>query len=102
MKHQNRFSQFIKEYRIISISVAFITGMVAFNLVQSLVNDIILPIMKPILSNQSTVWEDLVLQVGTINIRIGSFLSAAISFLLVILFLYIFVDKILKWKPKKQ
>ncbi len=102
MKHQNRFSQFIKEYRIISISVAFITGMVAFNLVQSLVNDIILPIMKPILSNQSTVWEDLVLHIGTINIRIGSFLSAAISFLLVILFLYIFVDKILKWKPKKQ
>lgn len=95
------FKDFLKEYRIVSISVAFIVGIVAFNLVQSLINDLLLPIIRPIISNQAITWEELVITIGSINIRLGSFLSALFSFLLVIIIIYIFVDKILKWKPKK-
>ncbi len=97
----HRFTEFLKEYRIVSISAAFIVGIVAFNLVQSLVNDIFLPIIRPLISSDAITWEELVITVGTINIRLGSFLSAALSFLLVVVILYVFIDKILKWKPKK-
>lgn len=97
----HKFTTFLKEYRLISISSAFIFGIVAFNLVQSLVDDIILPILRPAFSTSATTWEELILNMGPINIRIGSFLSAAFSFFIVVLIIYIFVDKILKWKPKK-
>jgi len=75
--------------------------MAALNFIQSLVNDIILPILRPIISSKIVKWEDMVIPIGLVNIRIGSFLSALISLLLILLFLYIFVDRILHWKPKK-
>jgi len=97
----SKFIEFLKEYRIIAISVAFIVGMAALNLVQSVVNDVILPIIRSLFSSESLRWEDMILPIGSANIRIGSFLSASFSLILVVLFLYIFVDKILRWKPKK-
>lgn len=96
-----RFVEFLKEYRVIAISVAFIVGMAALNFVQSIVNDIILPIIRSLFSSSSIKWEDMILSIGSANIRIGSFLSAFFSLLLIIILLYIFVDKILHWKPKK-
>ena len=96
-----RFTEFLRGYRIIAISVAFIVGMVALNFVQSIVNDIILPVIRPLITNKAVIWEDMIISIGSANIRIGSFLSAFFSLLLILLFLYIFVDRILHWKPKK-
>jgi len=96
-----RFAGFLREYRIIAISVAFIVGMAALNFVQSIVNDIFLPLLRPIISRNTLTWEELVIPIGSANIRIGIFLSTFFSFLLIVLFLYIFVDRILHWKPKK-
>ncbi len=96
-----RFTEFLRGYRIIAISVAFIVGMVALNFVQSIVNDIILPIIRAIFFSESLMWEDTILSIGSANIRIGSFLSAFLSLLLIVLFMYIFIDRLLHWKPKK-
>lgn len=96
------FKAFIKEYRIIGISVAFIIGMAGLGLIQSLVNDIILPLMRPLFSGPFETWEEITFSLGAANIRIGSFLSALFSLTLIVLFLYLFVEKILHWKPKKQ
>lgn len=96
-----KFIGFLKEYRIIAISVGFIVAIASLDLIQSLVNDIILPVVRSIFSSESATWEDMIIPIGQANIRIGSFLSAFISFLLIVIFLYIFVEKILRWKPKK-
>jgi large conductance mechanosensitive channel len=96
-----RFSGFLKEYRVIAISVAFIIGMVGFNFIQSFVNDIILPLIRPLFPSQFVRWEDIAFSIGSANIRIGSFMSSFLNLLLVLVLLFIFVDMILKWKPKK-
>ncbi len=96
-----RFITFLKEYRVIAISVAFIAGMAALNFVQSLVNDVILPLLRPLISSESLTWEEMMISLGPANIRIGSFLSATIGLLLVMFFLYITVDKILRWKQQR-
>ncbi|MBU0470101.1 MAG: MscL family protein [Nanoarchaeota archaeon] len=95
------FIKFLKEYRIIAISVAFIVSLASLNFIQSIVNDIILPILRPLFFSNSTIWEEMVLQIGSANIRIGSFLSAFLSLSIILIFLYLFVGKILRWKPKK-
>ena len=51
------FKYFLKEYKIIGISIGFIVAIVASNFIQSLVNDIILPILRPLISRGSVVWE---------------------------------------------
>jgi len=94
------FKRFLKEYRVIAISVAFIIGIAALNLIQSFIDDIILPILRPLISSETLTWEELIIPIGPANIRIGSFLSSFLSLLFIVIFLYLFIDKLLKWKPK--
>ena len=95
------FKKFLRDYRIISLSVAFVVSLAASNFILSLVNDVLLPILRPLISSNEVRWEDLIFPIGEINIRIGSFLSASINLFIILLFLYIFITKILKWEPKK-
>ncbi len=101
MKVFSRFKEFLREYRIIAISVAFIIGMASLSFVQSIVNDLFLPLIRPLISNKALIWEDITWTFGSISLRVGSFLSALFSLLLILLLLYLFVDKVLHWKPKK-
>jgi large conductance mechanosensitive channel len=96
------FKKFIREYRIIGISIGFVVAIAASNFIQSVINDIVLPIIRALFSSESVKWEDMILPIGSVNIRIGSFLSASLSLLFIMVFLYIFIDKILHWKPKKS
>ena len=95
------FKKFIKEYRIIGISIGFIVAIAASNFIQSIINDIVLPILRALISSESVKWEDMILPIGSANIRIGSFLSASLILFFIMVFLYILVDRILHWKPKK-
>lgn len=95
------FTRFLKEYRVIAISVAFIISLAALAFVQSLVNDIILPILRPVLSPESLTWEGMMLVMGPVNLRIGSFLSATLTLIMTVIILYVLIDRILRWKPKK-
>lgn len=95
------FKDFLRDYRIIALSVAFVVGLAASNFIQSIVNDIFLPILRPLISSRDIIWEEMILPIGSVNLRIGSFLSAFLNLFILLLLLYFFVAKILKWKPKK-
>ena len=43
----SEFMDFIKEYKVMGMAVAFIMGIAATSLVQSLVSDIIMPVITP-------------------------------------------------------
>jgi large-conductance mechanosensitive channel len=101
MKAWKSFKHFLKEYRIIGISIGFVVAIAASNFIQSIVNDIVLPLLRPLVSKGSIVWEDMILSLGPVNLRIGSFLSTFFNLLLILLLLYWLIVKVLKWKPKK-
>lgn len=94
------FKKFIKEYRIIGVSIGFVVAIAASNFLQSVINDIFLPILRPFVSS-SVMWEDMVFSIGSINIRIGSFLSKFLNLITILLILYLLIVKLMKWKPKK-
>ncbi|PIN74149.1 large conductance mechanosensitive channel protein MscL [Candidatus Woesearchaeota archaeon CG10_big_fil_rev_8_21_14_0_10_45_16] len=94
------FKIFLKEYRIIAVSVAFIVSLASLSFIQSFVNDILLPILRPFVSNSAT-WEEMILPIGSVNLRVGSFLSSFLSLLIILILLYVVVARILRWKPKK-
>ena len=98
----NGFKNFIKKYGIIAISVGFIIAMASLDFIQSLVGNIFLPILRPIISSKAPTWEEMVFTLGPINLRIGPLLSSFLTLIIILFFLYILIDKILKWKPRKR
>ena len=65
------FKEFLKEYKVIGFAIAFIMGVAATSLIQSLVNNIIMPLITPFIPNGA--WQTAVWRVGPIAIGWGAF-----------------------------
>ena len=93
------FREFLEEYKVVGLAVAFIMGAAVTTLVQSLVNDIIMPCVNPVLSSTGTDWKNATAAVGPVALKYGSFTSSLINFL-IIAFVVFMIAKIV-FKEKK-
>lgn len=94
------FFEFLKEYKIVNLAIAFVMGAASNTLVKSLVNDIFMPLIDPLLSGIS--WREAVLSLGPINLRWGSFLSELLNFLILAFIIFIIVKKIIKYDKSEK
>ncbi|MEM2341128.1 MAG: MscL family protein [Candidatus Bathyarchaeia archaeon] len=85
------FKDFLSKYKVMGMAVAFITGIYLGALVQSLVNDLLMPIIE--LATPGIPWEQITLG----PFRIGSFLGALITFLIVAFVIFLIVKVTKKW-----
>ncbi|MCD1294384.1 large conductance mechanosensitive channel protein MscL [Methanocella sp. CWC-04] len=90
------FKEFLEEYKVIGLAVAFIIGAAATALVQSLVNDIIMPLITPFVPGGE--WQTATLAIGPFVIKWGSFLSSLINFLILAFVVFL----IAKWVLKEE
>ena len=88
------FKEFINEYKVLGLAIAFIIGIAATNLIQSLVNNIIMPIITPFIPGGA--WEQATLTIGPIVLRWGQFLSALLNFIVIALVVFIVAKKVMK------
>lgn len=77
----NDFKKFIMQGDLVAIAVAFILGLAFKQVVDSVVNDIVNPIIGAVIGKAT--FNDLTLDIGDGVIRIGSFISVLINFLIV-------------------
>jgi large conductance mechanosensitive channel len=78
------FKAFLDEYKVMGLAVALIIGLALTGLVGSLVRDIIMPIINPILAATGSDWRTASLDIGSeISIKYGSFLGELINFLII-------------------
>lgn len=75
------FSTFLKEYKVIGLAIAVIIGLAANNLVKSLVDNIVMPILTPFVPGGD--WESATWTMGPIIIGWGPALSALINFVII-------------------
>ncbi len=87
----NEFKDFISKYRVMGMAVAFILGIYLGALVQALVEDMVMPIVE--LAMPGIEWE--VIQLGPF--RVGHFIGAVITFLIVAFVIFILVKITKKW-----
>ncbi|MEM2947151.1 MAG: MscL family protein [Candidatus Bathyarchaeia archaeon] len=87
----NEFLDFISKYKVMGMAVAFILGIYLGTLVQALVGDLIMPIITLILPDVQ--WEAFVLG----PFRIGHFVGALITFLIVAFVVFLIVKVTKKW-----
>lgn len=87
---RNEFVDFISKYKVMGLAVAFILGLYLGTVVQSLVKDIIMPVIGlalPGLGNLST----LVATVGKQIFGVGDFLVSVITFVIVAFVIFLIV-----------
>ncbi len=77
----SEFKDFLKEYKVVGLAVAFIIGAAATSLVQALVNDIIMPIITFAIPGGE--WQKATFSLGTIIIKWGDFLGVLINFIII-------------------
>ena len=94
------FKEFINEYKVLGLAIAFIIGIAATNLIQSLVNNIIMPVITPFIPGGA--WENATLAIGPIIIRWGQFLSALLNFIIIALVVFIIAKKVMKQEKSKK
>ncbi|MEK6890712.1 MAG: MscL family protein [Nanoarchaeota archaeon] len=88
------FKEFIKEYKIAALAIAFVIGIATTSLIQSLVNDIIMPIITPFIPGGA--WKTATFSMGPIVISWGSFLAAVINFIIIALVVFLLAKSLLK------
>ena len=90
------FKAFISNYKVLGLAVAFIIGLYLGTLIQSLVSDLLMPAIGlaiPGLDNLST----LAIPVLNQSFKVGSFLVALITFLIVAFVVFLIVRVSKKW-----
>lgn len=93
----NEFKDFLSKYKVLGLAIAFIMGVYLGGLVQSLVKDLLLPLIGLALPGLG----DLATLSATVNSQtfgVGSFLVALITFAIVAFVVFLIVKVAKKWK----
>lgn len=77
----NEFKDFLKEYKVIGLAVGFIMGGAATELVKSLVDNLIMPLVGVLIPGGE--WEKATLSLWKFHIGWGALLSSTINFLII-------------------
>ncbi len=88
------FKDFLNEYKVVGLAVAFIMGAAATTLVQSLVNDLIMPIVGVAIPGGD--WRTAVFALGPVQLKWGSFLGALINFVIIAFVIFMIAKIVLK------
>jgi large conductance mechanosensitive channel len=94
------FREFINRGNVIDLAVAVILGAAFTAIVNSLVNDIIMPIIGVLLGGVD--FTTLGVQVGDATIAYGNFIQAIINFLLVAFILFLIIRTLNRTKRREE
>lgn len=86
------FIEFLKEYKIVSLAVAFVMGTASTSLINSLVKDVFMPVVQPLIGTES--WRTALLRLGPIHIAYGSFLAEALNFIILAAIVFLVTKKL--------
>jgi large conductance mechanosensitive channel len=99
IKTWKNFTEFLKEYKVLTIAVAFVMGTAVNDLVKSFVNNIFMPLLDPFIPDGT--WETATLSIGSIKVGWGAFTASFLQFFILAFVIYMLVKKLLK-KPQKE
>jgi len=90
----SEFREFLYEYKVIPLAIAFIMGIASTALIKSLVDNVIMPIITPFVPGGA--WKTATLEIGSIVISWGAFLGELINFIIIAFVVFIIAKKVLK------
>ena len=94
------FKEFISRGSVMDLAVGMIMGAAFTAIVNSLVDDIVMPLIGVILKGID--FTALMVTVGDANITYGNFIQAVINFLCISLVIFLLVKALNKFRKKKE
>jgi len=93
------FKEFLDEFKVLGLAIAFVIGIASTNLIQSLVNNVVMPMITPFIPGGA--WQDAAFSAGPIVIKWGAFLAALINFIIIALVVFVVAKKVMKKEKVK-
>jgi large conductance mechanosensitive channel len=91
------FKQFALRGNVLDLAIGVIIGAAFTKIINSVVDDLIMPLVNPIMPPGG--WQRLIIYPG---IRLGSFLSVVLNFIIVAFILFLIVKAISKVRKKEE
>ena len=88
------FLEFLKEYKVVALAVAFIIGVASTALVKSLVDNIIMPFVGVIVPSRD--WKNATVALGPVNLGIGPFVAECINFIVIAFVVFMIAKMVMK------
>ena len=88
------FLEFLKEYKVVALAIAFIIGAAATTLVKSFVDNLIMPCVSVL--TPSGDWKEAVLTIGPVQLGIGPFIAECINFIIIALVVFMIAKYVMK------
>lgn len=86
MSMWSEFMDFIKKQNVVSVALGLVTGFAAKTLVDALVADLITPLYSPYLEFLNP---EAVVTVGVSSFKVGHFIEALVSFIVILFIVFI-------------
>lgn len=81
------FLRFLKKFGVLALAVGVLLGEQVNNLEKALIDDVVMPLLDPLLPNGA--WQEAVWVVGGSKVKIGHLLEATLHFLIVAFTVYV-------------
>jgi len=94
IKVMREFKEFLQEYKVVPLAIAFIMAVAATALIQSLVNNVIMPLVTPFIPGGA--WQTATFSMGPVVISWGAFLAAVINFIIIAFVVFLVAKFMLK------
>ncbi|MBN2095617.1 MAG: MscL family protein [Candidatus Aenigmarchaeota archaeon] len=88
------FKDFLKEYKVVGLAVAFIMGVAVTALVKSLVDNVIMPVVTFFIPGGA--WKTATFALGPVIIGWGPFLAELINFVIIAAVVFLIAKMVLK------
>ncbi|MGI5992831.1 MAG: MscL family protein [Methanosarcina sp.] len=89
----SEFKDFLYEYKVIPLAIAFIMGIASTALIKSLVDNVIMPLITPFIPGGA--WRTATLELGPVVIGWGPFLAELINFIIIAFVVFLIAKKVL-------
>lgn len=90
----SEFKEFLYEYKVIPLAIAFIMGIAGTALVKSFVDNIVMPIITPFVPGGA--WQTATVALGPIVLSWGAFLGELVNFIIIAFVVFIIAKKVMK------
>lgn len=94
------FKEFLREYKVMGLAVAFIMGVAVNDLVKSLVDNVIMPVVNLLLPEGD--WQTATAAIGPVEIVWGAFLATLLNFTILAFVVFLIAKMVLKEEKVKK
>ena len=88
------FKDFLKEYKVVPLAIAFIMGVAATALIKSMVDNLVMPLITPFVPEGA--WQTATFSLGPVVNGWGALLGAIVNFVIIAFVVFMIAKTVLK------